>query len=158
MTLTRVQMRGAMRDAAVSLLEGWAASSDSGLTVAGQSRLQVYRTVPTSINPPCAYVERISERQTFPGPLMRQRTVVARVLVLWRLFAELERGDAVDQLDLFLDGFSEYVLHHYHEPGPTELISSAVIDEDPYYVLRDPTKGDRTYYAGRIDLEGYTGN
>jgi hypothetical protein len=155
MVLARVHFRTAMRAAAVQLLTDYAADSSSGLAAGA---LQVYPTIPTSIHPPTAFVERITEQQTFPGPTMRQRFVVARVIVLWRLFAELERGDAVAQLDDFLDGFSDWALYHFHEPGPTELISSARVDEDPYYQVQDANKGVRTYYAGRIDLEGYTGN
>jgi hypothetical protein len=156
--LARVQFRTAMRAAAVSLLQAYIAApvADGGAEMPG--KLQVYPTIPTSLHPPSAFVERITEQQTFPGPTMRQRFVVARVVVLWRLFAELERGDAVAQLDAFLDGLSDWVLYHYHEPGPTELISSARIDEDPYYTASDGNKAVRTYYAGRIDLEGYTGN
>src|SRR4029077_2805495 len=100
--------------------------------------IQVYRTIPTTIHPPTAFVERISETQLFTGPTLRQRSVTARMIVVWRLFAEMERGDAVDQLAAFLDGFTDWCLHHYHEPGPTELISSARIDDDPYYTFNDP--------------------
>lgn len=157
MPLTRVQMRSQMRAAAVSLLEGWAATDEAELE--SGAKLQVYRTIPTSVHPPTAYVERISERDTFPGMTQQFRVVVARVVVLWRLFAELERGDAVDQLDLFLDGFAEYALPRFHQPGPTELISAVAIDEDPYYTLRDSkTQEQRTYYAGLITLEGQTAN
>jgi hypothetical protein len=121
-------------------------------------QVQIYRTIPTSIHPPCFFVERVTEVQQFTGPTQRQRFLVARCLVVWRLFAELERGDAVDQLDAFMDGLSDWVLTHYHEPGNTELISTARLDDDPFYQFNDPTKGLRTYYAGRIDMEGYTGN
>lgn len=152
--VTKVAMRAAMRTASVSLLEDYIADANPPYTV------QVYRTIPTSIHPPTAFVERVSETQLFTGPTQRQRSMTARVIVLWRLFAELERGDAVDQLDAFLDGFTDWALTHYHEPGPTELISTARIDDDPYYQVADSAKGGqlRTYYAARIDLEGYTGN
>jgi len=152
MVTVRVPFRAAMRAAAVSLLSDYV--DDANL----DARVQIYRTIPTTIVPPTAFVERVSENQTFSGPTQRQRFAVARVVVLWRLFSDGERGDAVDQLDAFLDGFTDWVLEHYHEPGNTEIISSARIDDDPYFVLNDPTKGVRTYYAGRVDLEGYTGN
>lgn len=156
MPLTRVMMRTQMRAAAVDLLRGWAEQPEAELD--GGQRLQVYPTIPTSIKPPCAYPERIGERDVQPGITQQFRVVVVRCIVLWRLFAEMERGDAVSQLDLFLDGFVEYTLSRFHQPGPTELIRAAAVDEDPYYVLRDPTKGDRAYYAGIITLEGQTAN
>lgn len=158
--VTKVAFRTAMRAAAISLVEGFIAQAGSPwVDVDDKSRIQLYRTIPTTFHPPCYFVERITEVQQFTGPTQRQRSAVARVVVLWRLFNDTERGDAVDQLDAFLDGFSDYVLTNYHEPGPTELISSARIEDDPYWVTRDQKTGEqRTYYAGLIALEGYTGN
>lgn len=152
---TRVAMRAAMRGAVVDLLAAYAADSSSGEIGPG---LQIYPTIPTSIKPPTAFVERIAEADTYPGINQRQRLVVATAIVLWRTFLGGERGDAVQSADAFMDGFSDWVMDHLHQPGPTELISTARIEEDPYYQLNDQKRGIETYLATRITLEGYTTN
>jgi hypothetical protein len=150
MVTTRVQFQSAMRAAAVDLLTDFASDADINL--------QVYPALPTSFYPPTAYVERINERALFTGPTQRQRTVEVSVIVLFRLFAENERGDAAVQRDEFIDGFSDWVLENFHEPGATELASVSRIDDEPEFVLSDPKRGQITYFAARITLEGYTTN
>jgi hypothetical protein len=150
MVTLRVAFQTAMRQAAVDLLEAFAA--DAGIA------LQVYPALPTSFYPPTAFVERIEESTTFPGPTQRQRLVRVAVIVLFRTFAEGERGDAAIQRDEFVDGFADWVLENYHKPGPTELISGTRVDDEPEYVLSDPKRGQITYFAARITLEGYTAN
>lgn len=150
MVTTRVAFQTAMRQAAVDLLTQFA--SDAGIN------LQVYPALPTTFYPPTAFVERINERTSFPGPTQRQRFVNVSVIVLFRMFAENERGDAAIQRDEFVDGFADWVLENYHKPGATELISAASVDDEPEYVLSDPKRGQITYFAARITLEGYTSN
>lgn len=149
MVMVRVAFETAMRRAAVELLEAYAADADIGL--------QVYPALPTTFRPPTAFVERMGETQTFPGPVQRQRLVRCEVVVLFRIFAEGERLAAAEQRDAFVDGFSDWVLEHFHQPGPTELISSARIEDEPQYAINGP-RGVITYVAARIMLEGYTAN
>jgi hypothetical protein len=150
MVTTKVQFRTAMRKAAVDLLKAYADGS--------MDNLQVYEALPTSFYPPTAFVDRIDEVASFSGPTQRQRTLRVQVVLLYRLFAENERGDAAAQLDAFVDGFSDWVLENYHQPGPTELISVTRIDDEPQFVVQERDRGKITYFAARITLEGYTGN
>lgn len=149
MVTTRVAFQTAMRAAAVKLLKDYADDSDLAL--------QVYPALPTSFKPPTAFVERIDETTTFPGPTQRQRFVRVSVIVLFRTFAEGERAEAAVQRDAFIDGFSDWVLENFHEPGDTELISGVAVDDEPEYNILGP-RGQITYFAARIRLEGYTGN
>lgn len=150
MVTARVQFRTAMRAAAISLLQDYAQSASVDL--------QVYKALPTTIRPPTAFVERLTESATFPGPTQRQRLVRCSVIVLYRLFVEEERGPAAEQLDAFLDGFADWVLENYHEPGPTELISGTTLEDIPEYVVQRGRGPAMTYFAARITLEGYTAN
>lgn len=149
MVTTRVAFQTAMRAAAVKLIKDYADSVNLSL--------QVYPALPTTFRPPTAFVERIDESTTFPGPTQRQRFVRVSVVVLFRTFSEGERADAAIQRDAFIDGFSDWVLENYHEPGPTELISGTAIDDEPEYNILGP-RGQITYFAARIRLEGYTAN
>jgi hypothetical protein len=149
MVTTRVAFQTVMRQAAVDLLHAYA--EDVGIS------LQVYPALPTTFHPPTAFVERVDERVSFPGITQRQRTVSVSVIVLYRLFSDGERGDAAAQKDAFIDGFSDWVLENFHQPGPTELISAAQFREEPEYVINGP-RGQVTYFATRITLEGYTAN
>lgn len=146
---TKLAFQTAMRQAAVDLLEAYAQSASINL--------QVYPALPTTFQPPTAFVERIDERTSFPGMTQRQRTVAVSVVVLYRLFAQGERAAAAEQRDAFVDGFSDLVLEQFHQPGPTELISAARFDDEPEYVIQGP-RGQVTYFAVRITLEGYTAN
>jgi hypothetical protein len=79
------------------------------------------------------------------------------VVVLFRTFAENERAAAADQRDAFADAFSDWVVERFHQPGPTEMVSAARFDDEPEYVINGP-RGQVTYFAARITLEGYTAN
>lgn len=146
-------MRTRTRESAMELLEAFKADA-----APDYDNMQGYRAIPTSIHPPTYFVDRVDEEATFPGPLMRQRFLRATVVVLWRQFLDNERGDAVDQLDEFIDRFADWCLASYHQPGSTELISLARIVDEPQFTINDPKRGVQTYTAARLILEGYTGN
>lgn len=151
MVTTRLAFQTAMRAAAVQLLTDYAASVPS-------LGLQVYRTLPTTIRPPTAFVERMDETTSIPGITQRQRSVRCSVIVLFRISAAGERGSGVDQRDAFVDGFADWVLENFHQPGPTELIAGIRTEDAPYYVVPGP-RGEQISYEGvRIVLEGYTAN
>jgi hypothetical protein len=150
MVTTRVAFRTGMRKAAVDLLQAYAQSA--GLS------LQVYPTLPTSFAPPTAFVERINERDiVLEGITQRRRYVTVSIILLYRLFAENERGDAAVQLDSFLDSFNDWVLESFHEVDGTSLVNVSGIEDQPEYTISG-ARGAITYFAARITLEGYTAN
>lgn len=113
--------------------------------------LQVYRARPRSINPPCAFIDTISEDRTFTG-LLVQRTPTAQVIVLHGLF---DSGDAVDQADAFTDGFLAWCDDHYHAAGPATLIGAVSTEDIPSFVPDWlPADQQRTYYGTQVNLEG----
>ena len=136
-----------LRAAAVDLLEDYAASTTPAL------KLQVYRARPASIFAPCAFVDRMSESVVYLGPILRQRTPRAEVLVLHGLF---DSGEAVDQRDAFVDGFLDWVTDNVHAAGAETTVGAVGIEDEPTFVpdwLRPELQ--RTYYASRITLEGF---
>jgi hypothetical protein len=133
-----------LRAAAVDLLTAYAASAGT--------RLQVYRARPTSIYAPTAFVDGMGEKVEYLGPSLMQRTPTVELLVVHGLF---DGGEAVDQRDVFVDGFLAYVATRYHEAGANTLLGITVVDDLPDFV---PTwlapEKQKTYYATRITLEG----
>jgi len=76
--------------------------------------LQIYPGRPRSVNPPCAFVDRISEDIAYTGPTLYQRTPRAEVVILHGLF---DTREAVDQADAFTDGFLAFVTADVHAAG-----------------------------------------
>lgn len=141
---TATEFRAAMRAAAVELVTDFALDREI--------KLQVYRARPASLFPPTAFVERIRERVTFLGPTFRQRTPVVEMVVVHGLF---DSGDAVDQADRFVDGFTEWVTERYHAAGDNTLIGAVSAEDNPTYIPDWlPLEKQRTYFATVISLEG----
>lgn len=137
--------RADMRGAAVTLLEAYASSASV--------KLQVYPGRPRSINPPTAFVDRISEGLTYPGVTLTQRVPTVEVVVLHGLF---DSKDAVEQGDAFVDGFLMYVATQYHAAGANTLIAGVSTSDDPNYIPDWlPPQEQRSYYATTISLEGF---
>lgn len=134
-----------VRAAAVELLEDYATSADV--------KLHVFRARPKSIQPPCAFVDSMSEERSLFGPTNVQRTVRVQVIVLWGLF---DSGEAVDQRDVFVDGFLAWVDERYHAAGGSTLIAGVAVQDEPAFVSDwQPSDVRRTYYASQITLEGF---
>ncbi len=86
---------------------------------------------------------------------MRQRTPTADVLVVHGLF---DSKDAADQRDAFIDGFLDWTLTRYHAAGANTLIAGVEVEDIPAFVPDwQPPAEQRTYYATRIAMEGYSG-
>lgn len=133
-----------LRAAAVTLLTEYAASA--GI------RLQVYRARPASIYAPTAFVDGISERVTWPGPTLYQRSPQVEVIVVHAIF---DSGEAADQRDAFVDGFLAYCATRFHQAGANTLLGLVGIDDVPAFVPDWlPPEKQKTYYASRITLEG----
>jgi hypothetical protein len=142
--VTRVAFRTAMRDAAVQMLSDYANAADVNL--------QVYRARPRTLYPPTAFPDRINERVTFTGPELRSRVVSCEVVVIHALF---DSGDAVDQGDRFIDGFTEWVLDHKEAADPNTTIGAVLLRDDPNYIPDwQPPAERRSYYATIVTLEG----
>lgn len=134
-----------MRAAAISMLEDYASSASL--------KLQIYPGRPRSINPPCAFVDRIRESITFDG--LRQRLVSVDVVVLHGLF---DSKDAATQKDAFVDGFVDWSSANYHEAGANTIVEPRAIEDDPSYTPEwQPENEQRPYYATVITLEGFAG-
>lgn len=144
-----VPFRTAIRAAVVDLLEDYAA--DASLS------LQVYRARPRSINPPVAFIDRIVDPPIdYLGPQNLQRTTAVEIVVLHGLF---DGGVAVDQADVFVDGFLRYVAGQVHAAGGNTTIALIeAADESTYVPDWLPPDLQRTYFATRITLEGYIGD
>ena len=142
MTLT---MQADMRAAAVTLLKAYA--------TAQSVKLQVYAGRPRSVNPPCAFVDRMTGTFVSIGISLRQTTPTAEVLVLHGLF---DSKDAAEQGDAFVDGFLDWVATQFHAAGANRLIASVRVEDEPDFVTDwMPPEQQRTYYATRITLEGF---
>lgn len=140
--MSRIAMQTAMRAAAVTELTAYAADASVAL--------QVYPGRPRSINPPTAFVDRLTESINYTG--LNQRVPQAEVLVLHGLF---DSKEAVTQRDAFVDGFVDWMLDRFHSAGANTLCAIVGIDDDPEYVPTwQPPDVQRTYYATRITLEG----
>jgi hypothetical protein len=138
-------MQADMRAAAVTLLEAYA--------TAASLKLQVYPGRPRSVNPPCAFVDRMTATFESVGITLRQTTPTAEVLVLHGLF---DSKDATEQRDAFVDGFTNYVATQFHAAGANTLIETASVEDEPDFTTDwMPLEQQRTYYATRITLGGF---
>ena len=142
----RYALEAATRAAAVDLLEGYKADASI--------KLQIFRARPASVNPPCAFVDRMSARIEQTTHLF-QRYPRVELIVLHGLF---DTGDAVDQRDRFVDGFFDWVLDDVHAAGANTTLRLAGIEDVPVFVddWLPPAK-QRAYFATRITLEGFAG-
>lgn len=138
-----VNMHTAVRAACVTLLRQ------------ADAEMQVYEALPTTIRPPTAYIDRLTERIDQTGIVTYQRFVQAQIVVLFREFAAGERADAAAQKDAFCDSFLSLVENNFHATGPTTLLRPVRVDDNPEYQLADPKRGVITYFSARITLEGY---
>ena len=150
--VTRVAFQAAMRGAAVEMLEAY--KTASGI------KLQVYPGRPSSLFPPSAFVDRLSEQTEYPGSVTwRQRTVRVEVLVVFGLF---DSAAAVAQKDDFVDGFMDYATDHVHQAGANTVLALVAVDDEPAWSPdwrpANVTNGPNpTYYATRLTLEGFAG-
>lgn len=133
-----------MRAAAVALLEGYKAVA--------QTSLQVYPGRPLTLNPPTAFIDRISEKVEHVGPVRRRRMPTVQVVVLHGIF---DSAEAVAQGDAFVDGFLNYVVEQYHAAGVNTTLGVRETADDPNYVPDWlPPNRQQQYYATVIALEG----
>ncbi len=147
MTVTRIPFRTQTRQAAVTLLETFAA--DVGL------KLQVYPGRPRSINAPTAFIDSIRETYQYSNVTWRLRQPTLDIIILWGLF---DSKEAVDQADQFADAFLDWVTDRYHAAGPNTIVGITEIVDDPTYVPDWlPPAEQRTYFATRVSLEGLAG-
>lgn len=118
--------------------------------------LQIYPGRPRSVNPPCAFVDRISEDIAYTGPTLYQRTPRAEVVILHGLF---DTKEAVDQADAFTDGFLAFVTADVHAAGANTTIGITSADDEPTFV-NDwvPPDQQRVYFGTRYTLEGFAEN
>lgn len=137
--------RADMRAAAVTMLGAYADSADL--------KLQIYPGRPRSLNPPTAFVDRISESINWDG--IRQRVVRVEVIVLHGLF---DSKEAADQGDAFVDGWVDWTSANYHAAGESTVLEPRAVEDDPNYVPDwQPENVQRSYYASLITLEGFAG-
>ena len=148
MTFVRVAFRRAMREAAMSLLEGYKADVGVGM--------QLYRARPHSIHPPTAFIDSIEETLTSRSVNLQERKPQVNIIVL---HGRYDDGEAVDQGDAFVDGFLEWCADRYHEAGSLTLLEPVATIDIPNFVadwLRTSSQPPPSYYATQITLEGYT--
>jgi hypothetical protein len=137
--------RADMRTAAATMLDDYAAAANL--------KLQVYPGRPRTLYPPTGFVDRISERITFDG--IRQRLVSVEVVVIHGLF---DSKDAVEQADVFVDGWVDWTTDRYHAGGTNTILEPRGVEDDPNYVPDwVPPTEQKSYYATVITLEGFAG-
>jgi hypothetical protein len=152
MVVARISFQAAVRAAAVSMLTAF--KDDAGI------KLQVYAGRPSSLWPPSAFVDRMTESIVYPNSVTwRQRTVRAEVLVIFGLF---DSAEAVAQKDDFVDAFMDWVTDDVHAAGPNTTIALVAVDDEPAWTPdwrpANVTNGPNpTYYATRLTLEGFAG-
>jgi len=150
--VTRIAFQAAMRSACIALLDDYKAATSM--------KLQIYPGRPSSLNPPTAFVDRITEQIVYPGSVTwRQRTVRCEVLVVFGLF---DSASAVAQKDQFVDDFMDFVTDSVHEAGANTTIALVAVDDEPAWTPdwrpANVTNGPNpTYYATRLTLEGFAG-
>jgi hypothetical protein len=138
------------RAATVTMLSAYAAS------VSPAVKLQVYAGRPRSLNPPTAFVDRISETIEYVGITLRQRSPRVEVIVVHGSF---DSADSAAQKDAFVDGFLDWVTNNYHAAGANTLIAITSVDDLPTWVPDWlPPERQSQYYATSISLEGYAEN
>lgn len=146
MTFTTLGLRQLSRAAVVSMLEAYGQSASIKLTV--------YRGRPTSLFPPHAFIESITENDTATGPTNRQRTLIVLATIVW---GDFDSGTAVDQADKFNDEFADYVFARVHEVHAATTVGVTSIDDVPVW---NPDWGgesqrNTSYYATHVALEVY---
>lgn len=144
MPALRTPFQTQMRAAAVTLLK------DYGID--RELKLSVYPARPRTIYPPHAFVDRITERVSFLGPVQMQRVPVVECMVIHGLF---DSQDAAVQRDAFVDGFLDWCADRFHAAGENTMLGAITVEDDPEWVPTwQPPEVQRTYYATRISLEG----
>lgn len=148
--VTRLAFQTAVRAAAVDLLTDYAATE--GL------KLQVYPGRPSSLWPPSAFVDRITETIEPFTDTLNQRTPKVEVIVVHGLF---DSADAVAQKDAFVDGFLEWVTDSIHAAGANTTIALVSVEDEPAWtpdwMPANTQARDKIYYATRLTLEGFAG-
>ncbi len=145
MTTTRLPFQTEMRAAAMTLLRDFRQEFDLPL--------QVYEARPTSIAPPCAFVERMHESIVFDG--LRQRTVRVDLVILWGTF---DNKDAAEQRDAFVDAFVDYCTDRYHAASGNTVLEPRAVEDDPNYIPDWlPPERQRSYFSTTFVLEGFAG-
>ena len=144
--ITRIPFESYMRAASVQMLTDYA--QDASI------RLQVYKARPRTINPPCAFLERLRETIAWT-PGLRNRTVQADIRIVWGLF---DSGEAAAQRDQFVDEFIDWTSDRPHAAFATTVLEPRLIEDDPNFVPDwVPPEQQNTYYATTITLEGFAG-
>ena len=138
-------VRAEARAAAVALLEAYKAEAET--------KLSIYPGRPRSILPPHAFVDRITERTSYPAGVPPQRTVSVEVVVVHGLF---DSKEAVTQADAFGDGFLDWITDNPHAAGGNRTIGVDAIDDEPDWI-NDwmPPEKQGVHYATRVTLEVY---
>lgn len=138
-------MRNAMRAAAVTLMQGYAAEANVAL--------QSYPGRPRSLHVPAGFVDAINEPAiAYDG--LRTRTPQAVCVFIWDLF---DSAEAASQADDFIDGFIDWVTDHPSAAGAGTLIEVRSTEDDPEYTpewMQNEGAPLKTYYATRVVLEG----
>ena len=128
-----------VRAAAHTLLNAYKASLDDG------KLRQVYQARPASINPPCAFIDSISEGSIGYTPAGMQRTPDVAIRFVRGTF---DRADVAEANDELVDGFIDYVVANKHAAGANTIstISSAE-DEDGWVPEWMPADRQAAYYT-----------
>lgn len=114
---------------------------------------QLYRARPSAIKAPTGFVDRMTDRlEDFLAPAIFQHVITIQVVILHGVF---DHGNTVDQRDLFVDGFLDWVRTRYHQAGANTLVRVRSIEDDPTYVPEwIPERDRQTYFGSIITLEG----
>ena len=140
--MPRAAFQTAMRAAAVSLLEAYAADDSI--------KLQVYPGRPRSFYPPTAYVDGINDEVSYDG--LRQRQTTAEIILV---HGEYDSQEAALQKDAFMDNFLDWATDHHDAAGPGTLVEVRRTTDIPDFIPEWlPPTDQKTYYATRIELEG----
>ena len=150
--------RTAVRAATVSLLEEYkdAVNVERAMAMESPYVLQIYPGRPRTVNPPTAFVDRITEDMAYTGPTLVQRTPHVELVVVHGVF---DSKEAVDQADAFHDGFLAFVIDRVHAAGDNSTIAIIESADEPTFVNDwAPVPEQRIWFGTRYILEGYAEN
>lgn len=141
-----IALQADTRTACVSLM------TDFNETMTPPVLRQIYRARVADVKAPCAFVDRMTDELIdFLAPAIFQHVTTAEVVVLHGLF---DHGEAVDQRDRFVDGFTDWVRTRFHAAGANSLIRIRRLTDDPEYIPTWLPEAKRlTYFATIVTVE-----
>jgi hypothetical protein len=136
-------MRGDVRAAALTLLDGYKSANPGSLR-------HTFHARPATISPPAGFVDAIDEPEITWTNAGMQRTPLVRIRLVRGTFSS---GDVAEANDDLVDGFIEYARANFHAAGAnTIVVVTAAEDDDGWIPEWIPES--QPYYSTLVTLSG----